>query len=378
MLLLTILLFLGLGACDDRLLPPAAPPSGETQTEPLIYLNTYDASFDPNSDEFNLGAIMVEAVRPDGTNRRVVTRGYVGSSPRNGKIALASNGPDGLGQGGVWLADDDGSNPELISADFENGQGRTLPWTVTLGPDGRTVAWINDDLQGGYELRVNTPTRETTVSLGFALGMDESMIAPPGFSPDGRWIALVNQFSGVTPSFMLVSTANGETRFVEAGIFGYSLVPAAPPFDWAPDSRRLLYVGLAGSDSLGMSPELMVVDINSGNIDTLTHDFRSGDGSMFRLKESPRWLSTGAICYIVYDLDGTDLYLLDQARNSRRLTHDARLKMALSIGPDGHTALYTEADELGTEFGTVRTFDLAKQSPGPPLANYCDVAVWRR
>jgi hypothetical protein len=372
MLLLSMILLIGMGGCADKLLPPPAGGS-ETGRELLVYVNEI-AMIESAIDEPDLGRTMIIAKRPDGTGQRVIASGLISSAPQNGRIAYFYEDTSGVRPSGIYVANDDGSDSMLFEPlDFRSDAGLN-PWSVTLGPDGASVAWVAVDEFGYASLVVRTPSHRWETPLDF-ITSNPYALSVPRFSPDGTYVAyaIITDTPGIsTGSIKLLQTSTGYVREIPASIMPTYSGIMSPPFDWAPDSRRILYAGVF-TDSFVFSSELMVTNIATGLTDTLMRD------SM--IKESPRWLPGGnQICYVALtENGGADLFLRESTGEVRRLTYEeSSLKVGLSISPDGRTALYTEFLNFDDLFGTVRSFDLIRRVAGPVLATNTDMGHWRQ
>jgi hypothetical protein len=374
MLLAWGILLVMIGGCQDQLLPPTErPEGGGGEVEPLVFINDYGPGFDPVNAQLDLTATNVTAVRPDGAGRRVVMRGVIASSPRGGKIALLSNGASGNREEGIYIATIDGANDSLVVPSYDDTQYGINPYSVVLGPDAESLAWVTVNQNYMGELRVRSRGRTHIVPLQLSADEMEYTTSVPAFSPNGAWVAYSIENSGTLGSrVILVNTSSGVHRSIEIPLFPSIIAGmVAPPFDWSSDNQHLLFAGFVENDTIGIGSELMVIDINTQSIDTLTNDLS--------LKESPRWLPAGGICYVANIGRGADLFLRDATGEIHQLTfEESSLKIGLSISPDGRTALYSEFGTYDQLFSTIRTYDIAKRSLGPVLATQTDIAHWRR
>lgn len=319
-------------------------------------------------------SVAITAVRPDASNRRSIARGLIASSPCNGRMAFYYHGDAGR-QPGIYVANDDGTDMRLFEPSEPSDPMSIDPWTVTLSPDGQSVAWHATNMYGLRELRIESPSARFGVSSSVQSDDATTELSRPLFSPDGRWVAYtrssLDQLNGGV--LVLVSTETGTERRIDLPMSMPRAVQISPAFDWSPDSRRVVYAGVVGDMTMEMFCELMVIDVVNLDRDTLTND------SLY--KDSPRWLPNGRqVCYVGVTELGSDLFVTEQARAARRLTFDDRmLKFALSISQDGRTALYTEiADNDYESPGLVRTFDLITRKAGPVLEANTALAHWRR
>jgi hypothetical protein len=372
MLLLGALLVSGVTGCDDQLLPPPAPES-QPEREVLVYINDYGVI--GTADELDLSRSTIVAKRADGTGSRPITVGLISSSPQNGRMAFYYADSMGVLPTGIYIAGDDGSSPTLFEPDGVTGKISMNPWSVQLGPDGRSVAWVAADEFGYAQLVVRTPDHRWEIPLD--VSVDNPLdLSVPRFSPDGVYVAYAKasyDMFDAAGSIKLVQTSTGIVRDIDARIMPSLSGAVAPPFDWAPDSRRILYAGIVLDDQYVFSSEPMVTNIATGLTDTLMRDGM--------VKESPRWLPGGnQILYVgLSENSGADLFLRDNSGQVRRLTYDeSTYKIGVSISPDGRTALYTEFANFDQELGIVRSFDLVRRTAGPVLATDTDMGHWRQ
>jgi WD40-like Beta Propeller Repeat len=117
--------------------------------------------------------------------------------------------------GAIWTAAAAAGPPRQITL----GHDDSAP---TLSPDGRSIAFLRSGT-----LVVRRHGRERIVL--------HDAVAPPAWSPDGKWIAIV---SGAYHDLDLVRPSGGVPRIVAGDCVPCVLSESS----WSPDSRRLVYV----------------------------------------------------------------------------------------------------------------------------------------
>lgn len=359
-----VILLGGAPGCQDQLLPPD-PQMSEPNREALLYYNDLAAVLDSTSNPWES---RITAIRTDGTSRRAIVDGFISSSPRNGRIAFYSGGT--LGAPGIYVANDDGSEPSLLVPETEAEY--IWPNYITLGPDGRTVAYISESADAKQaRLNIRTTSRSDAEVLGPA-EVDYSLMCPPVFSRDGRFVAaLTTSENFFDQSILLFGVEDGSVRSLPVLLSStsfYSIFSA--PFDWSPDGSSIAFVGVTETGA-----DLMRINVTSMRVDTLTRDSI--------IEDSPRYVGTSnQIIYAGSDpmtFTGSNLYLRDITGSRRQLTHDEEtFKLALGISADGRYVVYTEArGSLPDAASPIRVYDIARQSAGAPIAESI-FAVWRQ
>jgi len=127
---------------------------------------------------------------------------------------------------------------------FASRLGRTFLMVVfpTWSPDGVSLAWKLYDQTGWIGTATYSPlTGEWSLLNEYFATMSQEPLAQLAFSPDGRWLALVNQndpaFPGRAPALWVLplSGAGLDSRRAPL-LLGVGVRPA-----WSPDSTRLVF-----------------------------------------------------------------------------------------------------------------------------------------
>jgi Tol biopolymer transport system component len=167
----------------------------------------------------------------NGANERFLRAGWNPTwSPDGTKIAFQT----GIGSGGVYVMNADGSSPRLlISHEFASpGWGDYCACSPAWSPDGRTIAFVRanyEDAWAIYTLNADGSGSPTPLpGNGWWQG-------EPAWSRDGSRIAFeTSSFGG--DEVASVTPSGSDYRVHVTHATGYAGNPA-----WAPDGRRLLF-----------------------------------------------------------------------------------------------------------------------------------------
>jgi dipeptidyl aminopeptidase/acylaminoacyl peptidase len=145
----------------------------------------------------------------------------------------------------IFVCDvESGKETQLTRGDYYDGQPA---WS----PDGRTIAFVSDRERDRNQRESRTDVWTVPANVGRARKVTRSRgsAAHPTYSPDGRWIGFVGHEHGDDEAknshMMIVSTRGGAPRSVSAAIdrsvAGWPAFAAGRTFNWAPDSKSLLF-----------------------------------------------------------------------------------------------------------------------------------------
>lgn len=124
--------------------------------------------------------------------------------------------------------------------------------TAALSPDGKMLAFLREnDRPGGRVLRLwlaSPPTGQPHAYLRAEFASRTFQTGALRFSPDastlGAWLTVGN-VAGLPPEFWLI---NAKTLSAKRALPSLSDIPNPFPFAWMPDSRRIVFSGVHGSD----------------------------------------------------------------------------------------------------------------------------------
>ena len=234
------------------------PPEVNYGVGPLAYCETDLASEDPRHQAgfmawraggsevlFNVGSDLY-AVEGNGQWLRKLAE--AGQAPA---LSISPNGKSALYASCQALDEDRDrfSEPELMLADLSQPHAsprrlttnRVLDYYPVWSPDGERVAFLrgarnatvrDEGPAGGLFVMRRDGSDVRPVSGG------EALLGPPRWSPDGRWIAFVNDDGDKAPGLYIMDAGlNASQRLTDTLSW-----PA-----WSPDSQRLAFVRRDGS-----------------------------------------------------------------------------------------------------------------------------------
>lgn len=161
------------------------------------------------------------------------------------------------------LADTDVRDTYLIEP-FTSEAG--LVASPSFSPDGQQIAYAwNGMRQDDYDIYIKKLGSQEARRLTKSPDLDFS----PAWSPDGKFIAFCRSGDGRSSAIWVISPADGtERRLAEQ----WSVAPNSRFLAWSPDSRRLVFSGIATGEKVS---GLLELDVASGSIQLLT---RTKDG----------------------------------------------------------------------------------------------------
>ena len=198
---------------------------------------TYQPAANPGATTSSMGLLQVETGEFIPLEAQVQPASAPALAPDGRTIAYNLNAMPYL------LDVESGVQPIPLEA-FASRLGRTFLMVVfpTWAPDGASLAWKLYDQTGWIGTAAYTPsTGEWSLLNEYFASMSQEPYGQLAFSPDGRWLALVNQndpaLPGRAPALWVVplsGAALDSSR--EPVLLGAGVRPA-----WSPDSTRLVF-----------------------------------------------------------------------------------------------------------------------------------------
>jgi eukaryotic-like serine/threonine-protein kinase len=168
-----------------------------------------------------------------------------------------------------------GDGDALWAVNAAGGASRVVLENVVaaaLSPDGRRLAFLRDpDESGGSLFRLwlaSPPAAEPRLVAGHDLGDRTFLAGTLRFSPDGSTLGawLTSSATGLPREFWLIDPEKLKSRRVLPSL---SAVPSPYPFAWLPDSRRIIFSGVHGSDQT-RGTHLWMADTKTDRVRALT------------------------------------------------------------------------------------------------------------
>ena len=226
--------------------------------------NEFDPAWSPAGDQFAFvtdrsGSLEIWTRSRDGVwERPIVTAKDFGAS-RTDTLASLAFSPDGRtlayqrgaeGTWDMWLSPISGGAPVRLTTTT----GTNRPWrdAPTWSPDGEWIAYVDNDAGKPVLVKTRVGTTERVDVLQAAA----LTFTRPAWSPDGKWIA-----TQTDDGLVRVSSDGGKPEAV-------STAPILA-VTWRPDSRRL--VALSESDTPGHF-SMIEIEASSGNVQMLNPD----------------------------------------------------------------------------------------------------------
>ncbi len=210
----------------------------------------------------------------------------------------------------VYLANDDGTEPDPIVADHDYRYSRLYWQSLTGGAsklltksDRHVVSFaISPDASHAVYAAQPTPRNRDAFNvdlyeLDLRTGTEKTLVAQPGrdadpsYSPDGRWICFHSQTGSQNyfeaRNVAIVPSGGGTIRYLTAQ-HDFDVFRNGNVFTWSPDSRTLLFT--AGK---GVQDILVSHNLQSGEAQVLSEEisgaasFTSDGSQAVLLKTSP-------------------------------------------------------------------------------------------
>jgi hypothetical protein len=336
-LLPALLLAAGLAGCSDSFPPPDAPPTAPPG-EKLVVVVPGQGSDTRNvrltlPDSISTGLAYGELIRYDRRAHRMILER---DDPQPSIVIAGLDGSESI------LQKDQGPSPKL----------RFEPEMTAVSPDGTTAACIvtrsvphppgrSDD--SAWIRIIDLRSGSTRFNILLAAGRDNQSqfaFSAPGFSPDGRCLALFGFDPSIPASqILLIPTDGAGSIRGSAGVIAVDNSIAVPDdratLQWSPDGARVAFVARAAATG---SWNLLVAD--TANITMTPHITGVRSDSMIDFD----WASTEpkiAMSAVIFD-DRRDLWIFSlNSGEFTRLTQDSVVERFPNWSPDGAQILYT-------------------------------------
>jgi len=213
-------------------------------------------------------------------------------SPDGTRIAFVSNRANpNANVSQLYVVNSDGSSLRRLTNRGDVSYPR-------FSPDGRRIAYLNSFEDGRTELVVRDAVGAGRPIVPASALLDPTI--PPAWSPDGRWVAFVQERNNIDPDapmdLWLVSADGSRKRRVAAGIDQSTY---SPLFSWAPNGRALAFGCHNGGICTLAAP--------AGVVRTLVR----GDGADIGTT-SVEWSPDGKQIAFLRDVPGGDIETLNQ------------------------------------------------------------------
>lgn len=192
--------------------------------------------------------------------------------------------------------------------------------TVDFSPDGRTLVY-DSDRDGQWQLftaEIKNPAEKrfayATEIVEKPLYKGERTAQQPAFSPDGKKVAFLEDRT----ELRVIDVKSKKVNTALDGKYNYSYVDGDVPFEWSPDSQRLLigYIGEGGWNNVDVA---MVNADGSGFVDLTESGYADGNAKWalggkavtyetgrYGMKSHGSWGNQGDIILMALDQDAWD------------------------------------------------------------------------
>lgn len=192
--------------------------------------------------------------------------------------------------------------------------------TVDFSPDGRTLVY-DSDRDGQWQLftaEIKNPAEKrfayATEIVEKPLYKGERTAQQPAFSPDGKKVAFLEDRT----ELRVIDVKSKKVNTALDGKYNYSYVDGDVPFEWSPDSQRILigYIGEGGWNNVDVA---MVNADGSGFVDLTESGYADGNAKWalggkavtyetgrYGMKSHGSWGNQGDIILMALDQDAWD------------------------------------------------------------------------
>ena len=194
--------------------------------------------------------------------------------------------------------------------------------TVSFAPDGRTLVY-DSDRDGQWQLftaEIKNPAEKrfayATEIVEKPLYKSDRTAQQPAFSPDGKKVAFLEDRT----ELRVIDVKSKKVNTALDGQYNYSYVDGDVPFEWSPDSRRLLigYIGEGGWNNVDIA---MVNADGTGLVDLTESGYADGNAKWalggkaityetgrFGMKSHGSWGNQSDVVLMALDQDAWDSF----------------------------------------------------------------------
>jgi Tol biopolymer transport system component len=273
--------------------PMELEPSPSTPSDVLVSSSKANGTIYFSVDDGD-GTSQIQAVEPDGSDRRVAFEGVplsiaqVAWSPDGTRIAYRNQVAE---ERGIYIANPDGTEPVRLTDGANDG------WP-TWSPDGAQIAFSST----GYDPSIGACTSTGDPDLGcptdiYVMDSDGSDVTrlttssgaeyQPDWSPDGTRIAFTHTLETWIPTAVHVIDVDGSgSRQVSSRDGGSDFAPS-----WSPDGSRLVFAAIRYEDW-----GIFVVNADGTGESEITFEGESGAWSANGPVWAPDGSSIAAVC----------------------------------------------------------------------------------
>lgn len=308
---------------------------GKEVLSPAISAQANRLAYTQLSDDTNIWRIDLDASGKGTSQTEVIGSTFWDGDPDNSpdgqKIAFASGRSGGFG---IWVSNSDGSSPWLL---FDGGP--YLTGTPRWSPDGRQIAF--DSRSGTPGTGGNPDIVVISAEGGHArqLTTDPAEDVAPSWSRDGHWIYFGSTRSGSMQIWKVPANGGPAMQVTRQGGFeGFE----------SSDQKYLYYLKGRGIPGIWRTP-------TAGGPETpVITDKQAGRWRYWRVVDRGIYFATRADGYpSVEFFDFATGQLNEVFRPAKR---PEMYMPGMAIAPDGHSLLYTQKDQSGSNIMMIEDF----------------------
>jgi len=315
--------------------PARIPTIGKEVLSPAISAQADRLAYTQLSDDTNIWRIDLDASGKGTSQTEVIGStfwdGDPDYSPDGQKIAFTSGRSGGFG---IWVSKSDGSSPWLL---FDGGP--YLTGTPRWSPDGHWIAF--DSRSGTPGTGGNPDIFVISADGGHArqLTTDPAEDVAPTWSRDGRWIYFGSTRSGSMQIWKMPATGGSAVQVTRQGGFeGFE----------SSDGTYLYYLKGRGIPGIWRVPA-------EGGPETpvITHN-QAGLWRYWRVVDGGMYFATAVEGHPIIEFFS---FATGQTSEVFRPARRPEMYMpGMAVSPDGHSLLYTQKDQSGSNIMMVENF----------------------